>query len=125
MKKCKECCYYTKPVNAPETVTAGCMFIPSEEEDWKMPCCEAKKVYTVAIPNLPVTLNKKTIEFCKWIATLDGFVGLKPEYPHGTLLFFETENQAKIARNLIKTYKGGVRTGSNICEVLIDKSLIE
>lgn len=82
-------------------------------------------VYTVAIANLPTIPTREIKEFVNWLTTLDGFIGLRPEYPHGTLLLFETENQAKIARNRISTYKGGVQTGNNICEVFIDAVYVD
>ena len=81
--------------------------------------------YTVAIPNLPLIPNKKVKDFVKWISELEGFVGLRPEYPRGTILIFRTENDAKRARNQIKAYPGykcGV--GNNICEVYIPKEYV-
>lgn len=81
--------------------------------------------YTVAIPNLPVFATKKVKDFVKWISELEGFVGLRPEYPRGTLLIFRTENDAKRARNQIKAYPGykcGV--GNNICKVYVPKEYV-
>lgn len=83
-------------------------------------------VYTVAIPNLPIFPNRKVDKFVKWISKLDGFVGIRPEYPNGTLLLFKTKNDAKIARNKINNYPGyDMGTGNNICEVYIDRKYIE
>ena len=79
------------------------------------------KAYTVAIPNLPLFPGRKVKEFVKYIGTLEGFLGFSPQYPHGTLLLFRTENQAKRGRNLIENYPeytSGV--GKNICECEID-----
>lgn len=82
--------------------------------------------YTVAIPNLSAFPDKKVRKFIKWIHNLDGFVGLRPEYPHGTLLIFKTENDAKRARNQINNYpEYEMGTGKNICEVYIDKNYIK
>lgn len=79
------------------------------------------RAYTVAIPNLPIFPNKRVKKFVKYIGTLEGFIGIHPAYPHGTLLLFKTENNAKMARNLIKSYKGYESdVGVNICEVKID-----
>lgn len=91
-----------------------------EKQDNEVTC------YTVAIPNLPLFPDKKVKEFVKWIHTLDGFVGLRPEYPKGTLLIFKTENDAKRARNQIRVYpeyQGGV--GNNICEVFVPKEYVK
>lgn len=84
-------------------------------------------VYTVAIANLPLFPDKKVKKFLDWISKMDGFVGIRPEYPHGTLLLFKTENDAKRCKNLIPTYKegycGGI--GNNICKVAIPKEYVE
>lgn len=82
--------------------------------------------YTVAIPNLPLFPDKNVKKFIKYIQGLKGFVGIRPEYPRGTLLVFLTENDAKGARNLISNYKGyegGV--GDNICEVYIPENFLK
>lgn len=80
------------------------------------------KAYTVAIPNLPLVPNRKVKAFVKWISSLDGFYGIHPHYPLGTLVIFDTENNAKAARNLIQNYKGYSGTvGNNICEIYISE----
>lgn len=73
------------------------------------------KGYTVAIANLPLIPNRKITRFVKWVCELNGFIGIHPHHPNGTLLIFETKNHAKRAKNLIEDY--GVHTGKNICEV--------
>lgn len=78
-----------------------------------------QECYTVAIPNMPIFANKKVREFIKWIPTLEGFVGVHPHYPDGTLILFKTENNAKAARNLIQAK--GVTVGKNICKVYVPK----
>lgn len=80
------------------------------------------KAYTVAIPNLPLVPNRKVKAFIKRISELDGFYGIHPRYPLGTLIIFDTENNAKSARNLIQNYKGyNGAVGNNICEIYISK----
>lgn len=82
--------------------------------------------YTVAIPNLPLRPNRRVKKFVKWISTLEGFVGFRPEYPRGTLLIFRTENDAKGARNLIRNYEGySGDVGTNICEVYVPNEYVE
>lgn len=76
------------------------------------------KGYTVAIANLPINPNREIKKFIKWLCKLDGFIGIHPRYPHGTILIFSSENDAKRGRNLIEDY--GVHTGNNICEVEFD-----
>jgi hypothetical protein len=97
---------------------------------WNPPQFGEKKdyevsVYTVAVGNL--TLNpfrmKKQKEALAYIQSLDGFVGLYPHYPDGTLCLFKTENEAKGARNLMKAK--GIMCGKNIGEVYIDKKYVK
>lgn len=100
-------------------------------EMWKEATFGAKKedevtCYTVAIPNLPIFPDKKVKRFIKWIHKLDGFVGIRPEYPYGTLLIFKTMNDAKIARNKINNYpEYDMGTGNNICECYVNKKYIK
>ena len=75
------------------------------------------KAYTVAIGNFSIPFTRDQKKVIKVIQHLDGFYGLKPCYPHGTLLMFNSENNAKRARNELDSL--GVQTGNNICEVFI------
>lgn len=75
------------------------------------------KAYTVAIGNFNPRM-RASVAAVEFIKTLDGLIGVHPEYPRGTILLFYTENQAKIARNLLELK--GIQTGRNICEVEID-----
>lgn len=52
----------------------------------------------------------------------DGFVGVHFAPPHGTLLLFDSEYNAKSARNVLRYY--GVECGINICEVYVDKKYL-
>ena len=80
------------------------------------------KCYTVAIPNLPLFPSKAVMDFVKYVTSLEGCYGMRPEYPHGTLLIYDTENNAKGARNLIRAYKGyGGQVGKNIGEIYIPR----
>lgn len=82
--------------------------------------------YTVAIPNLPMFPNRRVRKFIKYISGLKGFVGIRPEYPYGTILVFMTENDAKGARNLINNYKGYEgNVGNNICEVYVPEEFLK
>lgn len=54
------------------------------------------------------------------IATEDKeIVAVYPTYPGGTLLFYETENEAKRARNRLVAW--GFPVGNNICECVVQK----
>lgn len=75
------------------------------------------KAYTVAVGNIDPA-NKNSRKAVKYIATLPGLVGVHPHYPDGTLILFDTENAAKVARNLMNAK--GIQTGRNICAVEID-----
>lgn len=76
------------------------------------------KAWTVAVGNVNL-LMKASREAVKYIKTLDGLLGVHPSYPNGTLLLFESENAAKIARNRLNAK--GIKTGVNICEVYYDE----
>lgn len=94
--------------------------------DWKPPRFGEKRenevsCFTVSIANLP--MNDKTVEFMKWVQTFDGFVGIYPHYPYGTLILFKTENDAKGGRNLLRAK--GYGTGKNIGEVFVEKQYVE
>lgn len=101
--------------------------------DWKPPRIGEKKeneftCYTVAIGNLPMLFHsrrvkKRAMEAVKFISELEGFVGLYPFYPRGTLCIFKTENDAKRARNNMRAK--GIETGSNIGEVFVSKEYIK
>ena len=75
------------------------------------------KAWSVAVGNIN-PLQKASRDAVKYISKLNGFVGFFPHYPHGTLCFFKTENNAKIARN--KMESKGIQTGRNICEMEIE-----
>ena len=75
------------------------------------------KAYTVAIGNFSIPFTRDQKKLIKIIEKFDGFYGLHPAYPYGTLLIFKTENDAKRARNELDSL--GVQTGNNICEVFI------
>ena len=75
------------------------------------------KLYTVAIGNFkgPFASPRRMLEekrLIEEIKKLDGFYGVYPSPPNGTLLLFETENNAKGARNILRSL--GVNCGRNI-----------
>ena len=74
------------------------------------------KAWSVAVGNIN-PLKKSSRDAVKYISKLKGFVGFFPHYPKGTLCFFKSENDAKIARN--KMDFKGIQTGKNICEMEI------
>lgn len=92
----------------------------------EIPPYKEVKAYTVAVPNLagmiPGTLKQKhmkdTKKLLRYVKKLDGFIGIHPIPPRGTLLIFDTENNAKRARNLLDNDLK-VQTGTNICEIFI------
>lgn len=74
------------------------------------------KGWSVAVGNIN-PLQKASRDAVKYISKLKGFIGFYPHYHDGTLCFFRTENDAKIARN--KMNSKGIQTGYNICELEI------
>ena len=86
------------------------------------------KLYTVAVGNAPMPWHSRKVkksaeQAIRFIAKLDGFVGVHPMPPRGTLCLFRTENDAKIARN--KMNAEGIKTGNNICECFVDEKYIQ
>ena len=82
--------------------------------------------YTFAIPNLPVPtlfnriFRRKMLRMtADMLKSLDGLTGITFSPPQGTLLHFETLNQAKIARNQIEAL--GNNCGVNIMESELDE----
>ena len=75
--------------------------------------------FTVAIANLPIIPTRDSRKAIQIIKKLDGFYGIHPAFPHGTLLLFKTENDAKRAKNILESE--GIKTGDNICKVFIPK----
>lgn len=76
------------------------------------------KVWAIAVGNVNPFV-KASRDAVKYIKTLHGLVGVLPKYPDGTLIFFRTENQAKIAKNMLEAK--GVKVGYNICKGEIDE----
>lgn len=72
------------------------------------------KAYTVAIGNFSIPFTKDQKKIVEEIKKMDGFVGLHFS-SYGTLLLFETENNAKVGRNILRSMN--VQTGINITEV--------
>ena len=83
--------------------------------------------WTVAVPNLAGTIRgtlrsryiKDTKKLLNYVKKLDGFLGIHPIPPKGTLLLFRTENDAKRARNLLIHDLKLNNVGDNICECFI------
>ena len=61
-------------------------------------------VWAFGVGNLTMNpfFRKKQREILHFIKDLEGFVGITPMYPHGTLVIFDTENNAKGGRNLLR-----------------------
>lgn len=87
---------------------------------------EEVKVYTVAVGNLPIIkffMTRACREAIEIIRGQEGFIGLAPCRPHGTLCLFKTLNDAKSARNIMRME--GIECGDNICEVYINRKFVD
>ena len=72
--------------------------------------------WSVAVGNLPLFFGRKQAKKAlEYISQQEGFVGICPCYPRGTLCLFKTLNDAKGARNMMRLK--GIKCGDNICEV--------
>lgn len=85
------------------------------------------ELWSVAVGNLPLLPRflqpKGTKRAVELIKEQEGLVAVHPCYPRGTLLLFDTENNAKGARNILRY--NGVQCGDNICKVFVEKELLE
>lgn len=84
--------------------------------------------WTVTVGNLPMPWHSRKIkkaanEVLDYIKKLEGFCGVTPIIPNGTLIIFRTENDAKRAKNRLDSM--GVITGSHICEVFVKKEYLK
>lgn len=63
------------------------------------------KCWAFGVGNLTMNplFRKMQKEIIDLIKSQDGFKGLTPMYPRGTLLVFDTENNAKGARNILRS----------------------
>lgn len=82
--------------------------------------------WTVAIGNLPTIIQalnpevkRQADEALAIIKAQDGFIGLFPEPPRGTLCVFKSKQEAIRAKNIMMI--NGIETGNNICHVYVDK----
>lgn len=80
------------------------------------------KLWTVATGNFPSMfapreLKKRSKEAIDFINRLDGFCGLHPMPPRGILCLFDSENNAKAGRNMMRSK--GIPVGDNICYVFV------
>lgn len=74
-------------------------------------------LWSVATGNIEPFL-KESRDAARFIASLNGFTAVHPEYPGGTLWLFDSENHAKTARNLMESE--GIECGRNICRFIWD-----
>lgn len=81
-----------------------------------------KQVWTVAVGNFN-PLMKASRDAIGFISGLEGLVAVHPHYPNGTLLLFDSLNNAKGARNLMEAK--GIQTGRNICRGCINGDTLE
>ena len=85
------------------------------------------EAWTVAVGNMPLLpkalMPKGVTKAIKLIEEQEGLLGVTPMYPRGTLLLFDTENNAKGARNVLRF--NGVKCGDNICKVFVGKKYLE
>ena len=86
------------------------------------------ELWTFAVGNLPGIFSlphvkKKTAKAIKLIKEQEGFVGVNPQPPRGTLLLFKTENNAKKAKNILSA--AGIACGNGIYMVHVEKRYLE
>ena len=78
-----------------------------------------RTIYTVAIGNFSVPPTEEQKKVANIIRDeCHGLIAVHPAYPHGTLLMFDSLNNAKECRNVLQ-YEG-VQTGNHIVEAEFD-----
>ena len=76
------------------------------------------KAYAFAIGNFSIPfVTRDQLKVIEALKKMDGFFGVKPEFPKGTLLIFKSENHAKRAMNELEAM--GVKTGGVVGECFI------
>jgi len=86
------------------------------------------EVWAFGVGNLPNLLMRPFVKrrfesAVKLIKEQEGFIGVHPMPPRGTLLLFRTENNAKGARNILRA--AGIECGDGIFSVHIEKRYLE
>ena len=81
-----------------------------------------KYMWTVAVGNVN-PFKKASREAVKFIKGLEGLVAVHPVYPNGTLLLFDSQYNAKSAKNLMEVQ--GIQCGRNICRGWINGDTFE
>lgn len=71
-----------------------------------------RTIYTFAVGNLPMRNRRKLYQTVEYFKLQPGFIGLHPHPPRGTLLVFDTLNNAKRARNIFED--NGIQCGNYI-----------
>lgn len=94
----------------------------------RKPQDDEESCWTVVVGNAPMPWHSRKVKreakaVFEYIKELEGFLGVTPIYPNGTLLIFKTENDAKRAKNRLDAK--GVITGSHICEVFVKKEYLQ
>ena len=76
-----------------------------------------QELYSVATGRLNPLL-KASRTAVEYMSNLQGFVGVYADPEHGYLIWlFDTENHAKVARNLAESH--GIQCGTNICRFVV------
>ena len=99
-----------------------------EYRDEHIPMEGEVKLWTVATGSLPGifaprSVKKRCKAALKLIDAQEGFCGYHPVEGRGTLCLFETENQAKAARNVMR--QAGIPVGDRICTVFVPQRDVE
>lgn len=82
--------------------------------------------WTVIVGNISIkTRHRKTLkEFVRILKEdCEGFLGVNPCPPYGTILFFKTLNDAKISRNVLESK--GIKCSREICDVHIPAEYVQ
>ena len=87
------------------------------------PTNDEVEVWTVSMPVITfLPFSRRFRKDMQYVESLEGFIGFHQIFPHGTLCLFDSENNAKGARNMMRFQN--IRVGKNICPVYIHKDYL-
>jgi len=82
---------------------------------------EGEEMYSVAT-GVVNNLRKASREAVKVMCTQEGFVATHNVSGYGTLWFYDSENNAKGARNVARSF--GIQCGDNICKFVFENGVL-
>jgi len=113
--KCRDLIGVMKEVDVDDDASKGKL---GEYDEEKYGGLTEIKAYAFGVGNFRLFDRKSVKWFTNLLKKQKGFLGINPQYPDGNILIFDTLNNAKGARNILRSE--GVICGKEIGEVFVD-----